>query len=471
LLQPLERSAAACDKRRSAGALAFVRTSGRKLASFRPFVVSMPNRRLLQTPRSVVVTGLGMVSPIGIGREAFAQGLLARKSGVRPISSIDTSELSIHIGGEVRDFDPKRYVRPRKSLKVMSREIQFAFTAADLAMNDAQLATGPGAAKQCDPDRLAVVFGSDMIYCEIDEMVEAFRRCLPGGRFDFSRWGPLAMPQIYPLWLLKYLPNMPACHVAIANDARGPCNAPTLGDASSLSAVAEGFRLIERGAADCVIVGGTGCRLHPTCLTFRTNQWYSTWQGAPEEASRPFDRRRCGQVPGEGAGALILEAEEHARARGAAPRARVLSVVSRFEPVHNERPPKGTAIRASMAAALDEARIAPAEVGHVSAHGYGTIPHDRAEAQAIHDVLGDVPVTALKSYYGNLGAGSGAIEMAASVLALSGGKIPATLNYEHPDPDCPLNIDCDDAIARGSTAMVLSQATTGQALAVVLAAP
>jgi 3-oxoacyl-[acyl-carrier-protein] synthase II len=431
----------------------------------------MPNRSPPQTPRSVVVTGLGVVSPIGIGREAFAASLENRISGVGRIAAIDTSALSIHIGGEVRDFDPRRYVRPRKSLKVMSREIQFAYTAADLAMTDAGLAPGQGAASQCDPDRLGVVFGSDMIYCEIDEMIEAFRTCLPDGRFDFSRWGPQAMPQIYPLWLLKYLPNMPACHVAIANDARGPCNAPTLGDASSLAALAEGFRLIERGAADCVIVGGTGCRLHPTCLTFRSNQWYSTWQGAPEEASRPFDQERCGQVPGEGAGALILESEEHARARGAKALARVLAAVSRYEPVHNERPPEGIAIRASIAAALGEARMAPTEVGHVGAHGYGTIPHDRAEAHAIRDMLGDVPVTAPKSYFGNLGAGSGAVEMAASILALNSGRVPATLNFEHPDSECPLNVVQNGTTSRASTALVLSQATTGQALAVVLAAP
>jgi 3-oxoacyl-[acyl-carrier-protein] synthase II len=431
-------------------------------------MVRMPNRSPPLSPKSVVITGLGVVSPIGIGREAFRESLENRTSGVRPIDAFDTSALSIHIGGEVRDFDAKRYVRPRKSLKVMSREIQFAFTAADLAMTDAGLAPAGGTANPCDPDRLGVVFGSDMIYCEIDEVIEAFRSCLPNGRFDFSRWGPLAMPQIYPLWLLKYLPNMPACHVAIANDARGPCNALTLGDASSLSAVAEGFRLIERGAADCVIVGVTGYRLHPTCLTFRSNQWYSTWQGAAEKASRPFDTARCGQVPGEGAGALILESEAHALARGATVLARVVSAVSRCEPVHHERPPTGTAIRASITAALAEAQIRPADVGFVSAHGYGTVPHDRAEAQAIHDVLGDVPVTALKSYFGNLGAGSGAVEMVASVLALADGKVPATLNYDTPDPECPLNIVSNDAVARAPTAVVLSQATTGQSLAVVL---
>ena len=150
---------------------------------------------------------------------------------------------------------------------------------------------------------------------------------------------------------------MPACHVAIANDARGPCNAPTLGDASSLSAVAEGYRLIERGAADCVIVGGTGCRLHPTCLTFRSNQWYSTWKGAPKPPRGRSIGPRCGHVPGEGAGAFILEAEEHARARGATLAARLLAAVSRLEPVHNERPPTGIAIRASIAAASTEAQL------------------------------------------------------------------------------------------------------------------
>ncbi len=422
----------------------------------------------IQKPRSVVITGVGVVSPIGIGREAFWTSLENRKSGVRAISAIDTEGLSIHVGGEIRDFDPKQYVRPRKSLKVMSREIQFAFTAADLAMADAGLTPGESNG-QCDPDRLGVVFGSDMIYCELEEVIEAYRACMPEGRFDFSRWAAQAMPQMYPLWLLKYLPNMPACHVAIANDARGPCNAHTLGDASSLSAVAEGFRLIERGAADCVIVGGTGFRLHPTCLTFRSNQWYSAWTGPPEQASRPFERGRSGQVPGEGAGAFILEAEDHARARGAKVMARMLAAASQCEPVHNEQPAKGSAIRASIAVALEQAQLTPSEVGHVNAHGFGTVPHDRAEAQAIHDVLGDVPVTAPKSYFGNLGAGSGAVEMAASVLALQRGEVPATLNYDQADPKCPIRVVSAHERTRAPTALVLNQATTGQALAVVLA--
>jgi 3-oxoacyl-[acyl-carrier-protein] synthase II len=427
----------------------------------------MPNRRSTADSRSVVITGLGVVSPIGIGREAFLASLWEGKSGVRPIP-FDTHPLSIHIGGDVRDFDAKQYVRPRKSLKVMSREIQFAFTAADLAMADAGLGPEGGGAGACDPDRLGVVFGSDMIYCELDEVVEAYRQCMPNGHFDFSRWGHHAMPQLYPLWLLKYLPNMPACHVAIANDARGPCNAPTLAEASSLAAVLEGFRLIQRGAADCVIVGGTGCRLHPTCLTFRTNQWYSSWKGPPEEASRPFDAARAGQVPGEGAAAFILEAEDHARARGAKPLARLLGAASRMEAVHNERPPKGLAIKASIAAALADAKLTPADVGHVNAHGFGTMPHDRAEAAAVRETLGDVPVTAPKSYFGNLGAGSGAVELAASVLSFARGEVPATLNYQYIDPECPVRVVTKRETMRSPVALALSQATMGQALAVVV---
>jgi 3-oxoacyl-[acyl-carrier-protein] synthase II len=150
--------------------------------------------------------------------------------------------------------------------------------------------------------------------------------------------------------------------------------------------------------------------------------------------------------------------------------ARVLAAAARCEPVHNERPPKGVAIRASIVAALAEARLGPADIGHVNAHGLGTIPHDRAEAQAIREALADVPVTAPKSYFGNLGGGSGAVEMAASVLALQNGQVPATLNYDQPDRACPIHVVRKTEPARCPTALVLSQATMGQALAVVLAA-
>lgn len=424
--------------------------------------VAMPPVRPTRPP-TVVITGVGMVSPIGIGRQSFWESIRGRRSGIRPLS-FDHSSLPIHFGGEVRDFDAKEYVRPRKSLKVMSREIQFAVTAAELAMTDAGLPPGT-----VDPDRLGVVYGADMIYCEPEELVEAYRGAMPEGTFDFSRWGTDAMPRMYPLWMLKYLPNMPACHVAIANDARGPCNSTVLGDASSLAAIAEGFQVIKRGMADCMIVGGTANRLHPTPLVFRSNQWYSHWDGAPEEAARPFDAARSGQVPGEGAAALILESLDHARARGATILARVVAAATRHEPVIDEVPPRGTAIAASIRAALDAAGLQPADIGHVNAHGFGSIPHDRSEAQAIGTTLGDVPVTAPKSYFGNLGAASGAVEMIASVIGLANGEIPPTLNYDRADSECPVNVVRESRSVEKPAALLLNQATTGQAVAIVIA--
>jgi 3-oxoacyl-[acyl-carrier-protein] synthase II len=406
-----------------------------------------------------------MVSPIGIGRDAFWASIEAGKSGLGYITAYDTQALSVHVGGEVRDFDPKQYVRPRKSLKVMSREIQFAFTAADLAMTDAGL-TPEG----LDPDRLGVVFGADSMYPDPFELMNAYRVCMPGGKFDFNRWGGQALPEIYPLWLLKYLPNMPACHVAIAHDARGPCNSQLLADCSALSALVEGVHAVERGVADCMIVGGTSNRLDPTILTFRTNQWYTRWEGPPDGAHRPFDARRSGQAPGEGAGALIIESFDHARARGANILARVLSTASRFEAVEDGDAPRGIAIRRSITAALQAADLEPKQVGHVNAHGFGTVAHDRVEAEAIREILGEVAVTAPKSYFGNMGAASGAVELAASVIGMSRGKIPATINSENADPSCPINVVRQPQEPRQHTALILNQSTSGQAIAVLIAA-
>jgi len=200
-------------------------------------------RKSMAHKQDIVITGVGVVSPIGIGQEAFWTSLCEGQSGVRLLHLFQDSEL-IPFGGEVTDFDPKKYVRQRKSLKVMSRDIQLAFAAADLACCEA------GHHKQpIDPERLGIVFGADLMPCELHELVRAYRSCIVGGNFDFRRWGEAAMAEIFPLWMLKYLPNMHACHIGIAQDARGPNNTLTLGDVSSLSAAAEGMRVIERGGA------------------------------------------------------------------------------------------------------------------------------------------------------------------------------------------------------------------------------
>ncbi|MGD0653553.1 MAG: beta-ketoacyl-[acyl-carrier-protein] synthase family protein [Thermoguttaceae bacterium] len=413
--------------------------------------------------KEVVITGAGVVSPIGIGHEAFWASLCAGRSGVRKLSVIAHPEL-IPFGGEITDFDARDYVRQRKSLKVMSRDIQFGFAAADIACREARHHERP-----IDPERLGIVFGDDMIPCDLEELVPAYRCCITDGRFDFKRWGEAAMTEIFPLWMLKYLPNMPACHIGIAQDARGPNNTLTLGDVSGLSAAAEAVRVIERGAADAMIVGGAGSRIHPMML-YRCGLFeLSRRSDDPPGASRPFDATRDGLVIGEGAGALMLEADKHARARGTAPLARVLGYCAAFEPAANGRVLKGTAIRQAISGTLRDSGIGPADVGCVVAHGVSTILDDQREAAAIREVLGDVAVTVPKSCFGHLGAGSGAVDLVAGVLVLKHRLVPPTLNYRVPDPHCPVRVihGRPQTLERPGV-MVLSHTQQGQAMAIAL---
>lgn len=418
----------------------------------------------MTSSREVVITGVGVVSPIGIGRSAFAESLRAGRSGVKSLAMLRETPFPVQFGGEISDFDGKQYVTPRKSLKVMCREIQLAFAAASLALQDAGLNT-----TDVDHDRFGVVFGSEMMLGAPEEMIDAFHKCIVDGHFAFSNWGEKALSNLYPLWMLKYLPNMPACHIAIAHDARGPNNTITLGEASSLLAMMEAVRCIQRGHAEVMITGGTGSRLNFTGLVFRGHADLSHRNADPAAACRPFDAERDGQVNGEGSGAFVVEDAAHAAARGAKVLARVLGFGSSYEPLTNGRMRSGSGVRSSMSQALREAGLAAAEVGHVNANGLSSIADDVMEAQAIRDTLGDIPVTAPKSFFGNLGSGTGAVEMAASVLALEQSEIPFTLNYEKPDPRCPIDV------VRGQprrtekrVAVVLNQSFSGQAAVTVL---
>jgi 3-oxoacyl-[acyl-carrier-protein] synthase II len=416
--------------------------------------------------RDIVITGLGVVSPIGVGLDAFWSSLLEGRGGVRPVTLFDASGMPVTFGAEVANFDPKEFVKPRKSLKVMSRDIQLGVSAADMACTQAGITPG-----SFDPDRLGVVFGSDMILCLLEDVESAYRGCRVDGKFDFNRWGSQAMTQMYPLWMLRYLPNMSACHIAIAHDARGHNNSLTMAEASSLLAVSEAVRIIERGHVDMVLVGGASSRIHPTTFVRAGISDVSRRCDQPAAASRPFDAARDGAVYGEGAAAMVLETRSHAEQRGAKIQGRVLGFASAFESRHNGTPLGGSAVRASIIGALRSAGLTPADIGHVNANGLSTICDDRVEAQAIRDVLGNVPVTAPKSFFGNIGAGTGAVEMVASVLALQENLVPITLNYEQPDPLCPVNVIHGEPHRDAPPiALLLNQAPAGQAVAVVIAA-
>ena len=414
--------------------------------------------------REVVITGVGIVSPLGIGRDAFWHALVNGRSGIRTLEQAGAARLPVPFGGVVADFDPKQYVTPRKSLKVMSREIQMAFAAAVLAMRDAQLSP-----EVIDGDRFGAIIGSEMFYGELAELSDAYRSCSPEGEFQYDLWGQKAFSQLYPLWMLKYLPNMAACHIGIAFDARAHNNTIVQGDVSSLLAVAEAMRVMERGMADVMLVGGTGCRVGVTQMLYRGDFALSHRSDRPEAASRPFDALRDGMVNGEGAGILILETRQHAAARQARILARVLGYSSTYAASVRGVAASSQAVRRSIEGALRSARLGAGDIGHVNANGVSTVDGDREEAQGIHAILNDVPVTAPKSAFGNLGAGSGAVEMAASVLGLMHDTIPVTQNYEKPDPDCPVHV-VHGEVQRdaGRAALVLNQCPTGQAAAVVL---
>jgi 3-oxoacyl-[acyl-carrier-protein] synthase II len=414
----------------------------------------------------VVITGLGVVSPIGIGCRAFWESLCAGRSGICRIDALKEQHWGSSIGGIVRDFDTKDRIRPRKALKVMSRDIQMGFVAADMAVE-----TSGVTASGVDPDRFGIVFGADLIPCELEEISGAIRSCIVDGRFDFSLWGERALSELYPLWLLKYLPNMPACHIGIAHDARGPSNTLTLAEVSGLASLVEAVRVIQRGEADVMIAGGTGSRINPSIWVREGAYDLSRRYDDPASACRPFDALRDGMIHGEGAGAVVLERRDHALARGAKIMARVLGFACTFEPRQLHRPVQGAAIRQAIRSSLQMAGLTPREVGHVNAHGVSTIEDDIAEATAIRHELGDVPVTAPKSFFGNLAAGTGIVEMAASILAFAEQAIPFTLNYELPDPRCPIDVIAGRTRPlKIPTAVILNHSRIGQAVSVVLAA-
>jgi 3-oxoacyl-[acyl-carrier-protein] synthase II len=414
--------------------------------------------------REVVITGVGIVSPIGVGREAVWNAIQSRASGVRRLAHLVAAGWLAPFGGEVVDFDPKALIEPRKSIKVMSRDIQLASAAAELAFQDACLSQST-----LNPDRFGVVGGAGVMYCDLEELRVPFLEWIKQEDFDIHRWSREAMGELYPLWMLKYLPNMPACHIGIRYDARGPNNTIAEGDVSSLLALIEAADVIRRDHADVMIVGGTGSRINVSELMWhRGARLACNGQFAPEAVCRPFDAQRSGQVYGEGAAQIVIETREHAERRGARIMARFAGSAVRCEPAAEDNKPTGRAITRAIRAAIGASQLDAGDIGHVNAHGNSTLEDDPIEARAIREILGDVPVTAPKSYFGNLGQGSGMVELVVSLLAMSHGVVPPTLNYETPDPECPVNVVREMQPSRGQAFVKLSHNPTGQAAAVVV---
>ena len=416
--------------------------------------------------REVVITGVGVVSPIGVGYEAYRASLEQGQCGIAPYTQFDGSHMPVTFGGEVNNYEAKQFVKPRKSLKVMCKEIRMGVGSASMAMTQAGLEKGAS-----NRDRFGVVFGAEMHYGETEDTVDVCSECNDNGKFVMERWGHSAMNKIFPLWMLEYLPNMSACHMAIAHEAYGPNNSIGSGDASGLIAIAEAANTITRGHTDVMLAGGTGSRINMTTLLFRGFSNLSHRNAEPTAASRPFELHRDGMVNGEGAATITMEERKHASQREAKVLAEVVGYGEAFAPGFPNQLNFTTAIQSSIEQAMSKAGLSAADVGHVNAHGISLVDHDQQEAAAIQAMLGDVPVTAPKSYFGNLGAGSGAVELLASLIALETGVIPATLNYQARDPACPVNVVATPTPSAKPVALLLNQSATGQVAALALRRP
>ncbi len=432
-----------------------------------------------QSDRRVVITGMGLVSPIGNSVETMWDHLSTGKSGVGILQSVPVENFTTDIGGECSDFDggidnfgsPDKLLKRniKKALKLMCREIQIGVAAAQLAIEDAGLA---GAEK--DPTRVGTMFGSDYIITSPDEYSAGIAECLSSdGAFDFEKWAQQGIPKVEPTWLLKYLPNMPASHVAIFNDLQGPSNSLTVREASSNIAIGESVTIIRRGIADIMVTGATGSRIHPlrtihVCLQEQLAKRPSdAVAGDAGKACRPFDANRSGMVIGEGAGVMVLESLESATARGANILGEVVGYGSSAVMNADSTADYKTALSNAIATAIEVAHLTADSIGHVHAHGLGGLRCDEEESAAIVDAFGDTPVTAAKSYMGNLGAGSGMVEAISSITAMQKNKLFPVLNCDSVDPKCKLNVTTEPT-APGDSFMNLNVTPQGQASATII---
>jgi 3-oxoacyl-[acyl-carrier-protein] synthase II len=390
----------------------------------------------------VVVTGIGVVSPNGIGRRAFGEAILEGRSGVSFIESFDTSSLPIKIAGEVKNFDVLPYLgEHRKSAKLMSRAVGFAVGAAALAVDDSGLETD-----KLDPERFGICMGTGITPVDVGELVGPIMRGIrPDGTFDMGAFTMARAESIFPLWLLQHLPNMAAAHISILHHAMGPNNTIVTACAAGTQAVGEAFRLIARGDSDVMLAGGCDSRLDPHLLVaYNAMKAVSASFRPPVEVSRPFDGERDGFVLGEGAAVLVLESLRRAKRRKATIYAEVTGYGSSFDAYGITRPePDGKGAAIAMKAALREAKTDSSEIDYINAHGTSTRLNDLMETVAVKRVFGHraskIPMSSQKSMVGHLIGASGALEAAATAMSLERGAIPPTINYRTPDPHCDLD--------------------------------
>jgi 3-oxoacyl-[acyl-carrier-protein] synthase II len=384
----------------------------------------------------VVVTGMGSVTPIGIGVEVFWEGLKAGKNGISRVTRFDPTDFRSQMAAEVKDFNPEDWI-DRKSIDRLDRFTQFALAASTLAMKDAGLDSAP-----FDPYRAGVIIGSGI--GGIATMEESHKKMLEKGPRSVN-----------PFLVSKFLINMAACNVSIQYGLKGPLSAPSVACSTGANAIGDAFRILQRGDADVMLAGCSEAAVSPLAYAGFCATRSMSVNTSPEKASRPFDLNRDGFVMGEGAGIAVLESLEHAVRRNAKIYAELAGYGNTADAFHVTAPePGGEGMTRVMDAALRDASVDPGEVQYVNAHGTSTSMNDKIESAAIMKVFGGhssaLKISSIKSMIGHLLAAAGAVEFIATVMSVRSGVVPPTIHYETPDPDCPL-----DYVTRGAESMDL----------------
>ncbi|MFI8710879.1 beta-ketoacyl-ACP synthase II [Brevibacillus brevis] len=376
--------------------------------------------------RRVVITGVGVVSPVGNDAETFWNSLLEGKSGIDRVAAFDASDYPTQIAGEVKNFDPEQYM-DKKEIRRTDRFVQFGLAAAKMAVEDAKLEITPENA-----ERVGVYIGSGI-----------------GGLTTWEEQHSVLLEKgprrVSPFFIPMLIANMASGAVSIQYGAKGPTSSAITACATGTNAIGEALRLIQFDHADVMIAGGAEATVRPMGFAgFCSAKAMSTRNDEPQKASRPFDKDRDGFVMGEGAGVLILEELEHAKKRGATIIAELIGYGMSADAHHITAPsPGGEGAARCMASALKDAGVAPTEVQYINAHGTSTGQGDIAETQAIKTVFGEhaykLAVSSTKSMTGHLLGATGGVEAIATAYALRDQILPPTINLENPDPECDLD--------------------------------
>ncbi len=400
----------------------------------------------------VVITGLGAITPLGLTVSETWAGLCTGTCGIDKITAFDPVGFSCKLAGQVPDYKIQKYVLKtyRKAVKLMSRDIELAVIAANEAFVHAGLITRGIDPENVNvnPERMAINLGAGLISCDLVELAPAVAASITDGKFDIRKWGKEGLELVTPLWLLKYLPNMLACHIGIIHDIQGPSNTITCAETSAHLSIAEAAQIITRGGSDIALAGGAEAKVNPIVMIRQCLLKRATDQNNDEPASacRPFDADAKGSVFGEAAGVVILESLENAERRGAKIYAEVAGIghSNSINPAYEHIELDGKGIEIAINKAIADAQIEPEDLDLIIPHGTGIAADDLAEAKAIRSALGEaaaeIPVWPTKSMLSNTGAASGAVDVIAAVCAMADGKIPAAKNCNRRADGCNLNI-------------------------------